>query len=210
MQIITAIEELDTKRCKIYLDGEFAFVLYKGELSIYGIRIGKELSQEEYQKIVKDNLTKRAKKRALYLLQKKAYTEWKLREKLKEGYYPAQVIEEAITYVKSYHYIDDLSFAREYIFYHKETLSRRIIEEKLRLKGIGKEDLQKALEEAYFDREEEEELQLKQAMILLKKRGYNRERADQKEKQKLYGFLIRKGISSSIIKRALSMEGEEE
>ena len=34
MQIITAIEELDKKRCKIYLDGEFAFVLYKGELSI--------------------------------------------------------------------------------------------------------------------------------------------------------------------------------
>ena len=29
---ITQIEELDKKRCKIYIDQEYAFVLYKGEL----------------------------------------------------------------------------------------------------------------------------------------------------------------------------------
>ena len=209
MQIITAIEELDKKRCKIYLDGEFAFVLYKGELSIYGIQVNKELSREEYSKILGENLTKRAKKRALYLLQKKSYTEWKLREKLREGYYPSEVIDEAINYVKSYHYIDDLSFAKEYIFFRKETLPKRILEEKLRQKGIGKEDLQKALEEFYDSREEEEELQMKQALKLLKKRSYDKEIADPKEKQKLYAYLMRKGISSSVIKKALAIEWEE-
>ena len=203
MFLVTGIEELDVKRSKVYLEGDVAFVLYKGELRELQLKVNRELSEPDYLRILTEILPKRAKKRALYLLQKKSYTEWKLREKLREGFYPSQVIDEAIEYLKSYHYIDDFAFARDYIFYRKDKLSKKVIEEKLRAQGISKEDLYLVLQEAYPDKEEEEELQRKQALKLLEKRAYQKECTDAKEQQKLYAFLMRKGISASVIKQVL-------
>ena len=116
-RIVTKIEEHDKKRCKIYLNEEFAFLLYKGELSEYKIVQGNIITDDIYNKITEETLLKRAKKRCLNLLEKKNYTEYKLREKLREGLYPTEIEEKAIAYVKSFHYIDDYRYACDYIFF---------------------------------------------------------------------------------------------
>ena len=203
-RIVTQIEEYDKKRCRIYLDEEFAFLLYKGELSEYKLTKGNVIEEEIYQKILKEILPKRAKKRCLNLLQKKNYTEYKLREKLKEGMYSIEIENEAIAYVKSFHYIDDYRYACDYIFYHKEDLSSKKIEEKLRLKGISEEILQRAIQDSY-DIDEEEKAELSLAYKLLKKKHYNQESMDWKEKQKIYAYLLRKGIQNSTIKKAMNV-----
>ena len=41
--IVTKTEAVTKTRYKVYIDGQFAFVLYKGELSRYQIREGKEI-----------------------------------------------------------------------------------------------------------------------------------------------------------------------
>ena len=168
-RIVTKIEEYDKKRCKIYIDEEFAFLLYKGELSEYEIIQGKNISEDIYVKIVGEVLSKRAKKRCLNLLEKKNYTEYKLREKLKEGLYPSEIEEEAIAYVKSFHYIDEYRYACDYIFYHKDTVTKKKIEEKLRLKGIEQDILHRAFSDSY-DEEEEIQIELAQALKLLQKK----------------------------------------
>ena len=203
-RIVTKIEEYDKKRCKIYIDEEFAFLLYKGELSEYEIIQGKNISEDIYVKIVGEVLSKRAKKRCLNLLEKKNYTEYKLREKLKEGLYPSEIEEEAIAYVKSFHYIDDYRYACDYIFYHKDTETKKKIEEKLRLKGIEQDILHRAFSDSY-DEEEEIQIELAQALKLLQKKRYDRENMDWKEKQKIQAYLLRKGIRNSVIKSAMSM-----
>ena len=204
-RIVTKIEEYDKKRCKIYIDEEFAFLLYKGELSEYEIIQGKNISEDIYVKIVGEVLSKRAKKRCLNLLEKKNYTEYKLREKLKEGLYPSEIEEEAIAYVKSFHYIDDYRYACDYIFYHKDTEAKKKIEEKLRLKGIEQDILHQAFSDSY-DEEEEIQIELAQALKLLQKKRYDRENMDWKEKQKIQAYLLRKGIRNSVIKSAMSMQ----
>lgn len=204
-RIVTKIEEYDKKRCKIYIDEEFAFLLYKGELSEYEIIQGKNISEDIYVKIVGEVLSKRAKKRCLNLLEKKNYTEYKLREKLKEGLYPSEIEEEAIAYVKSFHYIDDYRYACDYIFYHKDTETKKKIEEKLRLKGIEQDILHRAFSDSY-DEEEEIQIELAQALKLLQKKRYDRENMDWKEKQKIQAYLLRKGIRNSVIKSAMSMQ----
>ena len=204
-RIVTKIEEYDKKRCKIYIDEEFAFLLYKGELSEYEIIQGKNISEDIYVKIVGEVLSKRAKKRCLNLLEKKNYTEYKLREKLKEGLYPSEIEEEAIAYVKSFHYIDDYRYACDYIFYHKDTEAKKKIEEKLRLKGIEQDILHRAFSDSY-DEEEEIQIELAQALKLLQKKRYDRENIDWKEKQKIQAYLLRKGIRNSVIKSAMSMQ----
>ena len=206
-RIITKIEEVDKKRSKIYIDQEFAFVLYKGEIAQYKLRENKQIEDNIYQIILNEILPKRAKKRSLNLLQKRPYTEQKLREKLAEGYYPEEMIEETIEYVKSFHYVDDYEYACQYIFYHKESESRRKMEEKLTLKGMDKEILERAFRDSY-EEEEQKELELQQAIKLLDKKKYDASTADWKEKQKIYAFLTRKGISGSVIRKAMYLSEE--
>ena len=49
--IVTQTEPLTKTKWKVYLDGKFAFVLYKGELSRFHITQGEELSEEIFVKI---------------------------------------------------------------------------------------------------------------------------------------------------------------
>lgn len=206
IKIITQIEELDKKRCKVYIDQEYAFTIYKGELKEYKLRENYPIEDKVYQIIKTEILPKRAKKRCLNLLQKRPYTERKLREKLEEGYYTEDIIEDAIGYVKSFHYIDDYEYACQYIFYHKELESRKKMEEKLMVRGVNRDTLQKAFLDSYFDEKEAMEIEMEQAKKLLQKKKYEHENIDWKEKQKIYAFLIRKGISSSIIKKAMELQ----
>ncbi|MBQ9989947.1 MAG: regulatory protein RecX [Lachnospiraceae bacterium] len=209
MRVVTDIQEFSKQKYSIYVDEEFAFVLYRGELSSYGLKRGKPIEEEKYQQITRELLPKRAKKRCLNLLKTRAYTEMKLRQKLREGKYPEESIEEAIEYVKSYGYIDDYDYACQYIAFHKEKESRRKLEEKLSAKGISPEVLQRAFLSTY-EEGEEEELQLIQARKLLCKKNYQPQETDWKERQKLFAFLMRKGIPSEIIRRVLETEEWEE
>ena len=206
-RIVTKIEEYDKKRCKIYIDEEFAFLLYKGEVSEHEIIQGKIITEHIYSRIIEEVLSKRAKKRCLNLLEKKNYTEYKLREKLREGLYPAEIEDEAIAYVKSFHYIDDYRYACDYIFYHKDTEAKKKIEEKLRLKGIEQDILYQAFSDSY-EEEEEIQIELTQAHKLLQKKHYDRENTDWKEKQKIQAYLLRKGIRNSVIKSVMSMQND--
>ena len=48
---ITDIKSVSKTKFKVYLDGQFAFTLYKGELFRYRIQEDGELSEEVYQEI---------------------------------------------------------------------------------------------------------------------------------------------------------------
>ena len=201
---ITNVEELSKSRSKVYIDGEFAFVLYKGELRAYHIRVGEEIARKDYDEIRGEVLPKRAKLRAMNLLTKREYTGKQLRDKLKEGLYPQEIIEEALSYVAGFHYTDDLRYACDYIAGHENTRSRRRIEQDLLGKGIDRV----TLERAWARWEEQGGSQDEAAMIreLLVKRGYDAENAEIRERQKTYAFLVRKGFSGEAVRRALKAD----
>ncbi len=198
--IVTDIRELDKKRSRIYLDGDFAFVLYKGEIREYKIAVGKEISPSAYDEVMTVVLPKRAKLRAMNLLQKKDYTEKQLRDKLSDGDYPQEFIDDAIAYVKSFNYIDDERYARDYISYHMATRSRNRIVQDLAGKGISKDVYQDILEELYQD---DEGAEIEQIKKLLVKKHYDPDITEFEDKQKIMAFLMRKGYNSSDIRRAM-------
>ena len=202
--IITGITELTKSRSKIEIDYEFAFVLYKGELRIYGIKEGRELSEETYQEIIKNVLPKRAKLRAMNLLKQRSYTRYALAEKLRSGGYPEPVLEEALDYVESFHYIDDRQYAQDYIEYNKERKSRAKIMRELHQKGIEDTLIQKAWEECAGD--DEKELERDQIIYWLQKKHFCAESADFKEKQRMMAFLYRKGFKAEDIRSVLLLD----
>ena len=198
---VTSIEELSKSRSRIFIDGEFAFVLYKGEIRLYHVAVGEELSPEDYQAIMGQVLPKRAKLRAMNLLKSREYTTKQLYDKLKSGDYPEETIKEALDYVKGFHYTDDLRYAVSYIFGHETTRSRRRIEQDLLNKGIDRATLERAWQEW----ESKGGIQDEQSMIkeLLIKRGYAPEQADRKEMQRMGAFLMRRGFSGESVRKAL-------
>ena len=200
--IVTDIIEVTKAKSRVFLDGEFAFVLYKGELRLYNIRKGEEVMQETVDEILHVILPKRAKKRSLMLLQKKDYTEEELSRKLYDGEYPPEVVEEAVAYVKSFHYIDDDRYCRAYINCYSSKWSRQQITLKLMNKGISKERIKRVLEEL----QQEGELEDSEELLIhdiLRKKHYDFHAADAKTRQKMYQHLAYKGFSSEKIRKAL-------
>lgn len=197
MQQISRIEKLTSGRYRVTLEDETSFPLYGKELAAYGIEEGADLAQEVYEEIMTELLPKRAKQRALYLLQSMDRTEHQLRQKLELCEYPPEIVDEAVEYVRSYHYIDDLRYARTYIEYHKESRSRKRLEQDLYQKGISREDVQLALEEAEGPDEES------QIAAWVEKRKFQPESANRKETDRFFQFLLRKGYSTAAIWRVL-------
>ena len=198
---ITKIQALTKQKYRIFLDGESAFAVYKGELSRYHLEEGAVLPPEVYEELVNRVLKKRATLRAMHILERTDKTEAQLRRKLEESEYPKEAVESAIAYVTSYGYLDDRRYAEHYIEWKKQGKGKARLKMELVQKGISREIIEEVLESTDFGESRE---MIRQ--IILKKRKTDIP-INEKEKQRLYGFLMRKGFSSSDI---LAVMREEE
>ena len=201
---VTEIKEISKSKVQIMIDNEFAFVLYKGELRSYHLKEHQEIARDVYEELMRVVLPKRAKLRAMNLLKARAYTTKQLRDKLKDGGYPLQIIEEALSYVSSYGYLNDERYTEEYIEYHKETKSRTQIMQALIRKGIPMQVFEEMWEKCMAD--EERNLEEEQILAWMKKKNFNPAEADFVEKQKFSAFLYRKGFQIDSIRSVLSLD----
>lgn len=201
---VTEITEVSKSRKKIWIDEEFAFVLYNGELRSYGIEQDKEISEEAYHAIMTQLLPKRAKLRAMNLLQRRSYTVDQLKDKLAMGGYPGVIVEEAIEYVASFNYVNDERYACDFIECNKEKKSKRRIFQDLAARGISGELAQAAWEQTAG--EDAGELEKEQILHWIQKKNFDSRAASPKEKQKMMAFLYRKGFSADNIRNALLLD----
>ncbi len=200
--IVTDIIQHNKTKYKIYVDSEFAFVLYKGELHKYHIQKGEVISEQVYHELTAQVLPKRAKLRAMNLLTKRPYTEKKLREKLEEGLHSKECTDIAIDYVKSFGYLDDKSYAQDYIAYHMADVSVKVLEQKLIQKGIDVHIIRECLEE--IGTAECADAEQKQISQLLWKKFHGQIPQEMTEKTKMMNFFLRKGYSMSSVNRVLT------
>ena len=116
-------------------------------------------------------------------------TEAQLREKLLQAEFSPELVEEAVAYVKSFGYIDDERYVRNYIEYRSSQKSRRQLEQELQFrKGVSPELIQKVYEE--LEPADEKPL----IRRFLEKKGDRPEITDEKTRRKLIAALLRKGF----------------
>lgn len=197
MRQISRIEKLTSGRYLVTLADETSFPLYGKEVSCYGIEEGGALADAAFEEILQEILPKRAKMRAMHLLQTRDRTEQELRRKLAEGFYPEEIVNDAVEYVRSYHYIDDVRYAASYLECRKETKSCRQLEQELYRKGISREDVAAALAGTELPDEETQIVQW------IEKKRFCIETADQKETERMIRFLLRRGYGMAAIRRVL-------
>lgn len=203
--IVTKIEAVTKAKYKVTIDEQFAFMLYKGELSRFQIKEGKEISETVLTEL-NAILVKRAKLRAMHLLNVMARTEEQLRQKLIQNGYPKDIVEEAIQYVKSFGYINDEAYIRNFVECRCGKKSRKEIEALLAQKGMKGTLVDNVLEEVY--EEHSDRAAIKE---ILQKKRWNPDDADERTKQKMYAYLMRKGFRYNDIRQAIqitSIEGE--
>lgn len=196
--IVTNVESLTKTKFIVEVDRKFAFVLYKGELKRFGVTQGVELSEKIYQQIRTEIVLKRAKLRAMHLLADTARSEKGLREKLRQGHYPEDIIEQAMDYVRSFGYLDDRKYAESFVLSRKESKSRKEIYAALLQKGVSAEQIQEVLDEVYAEEGEREAIRK-----LILKRHVDVLQANEEELHKLYGYLARKGFRYEEIRKAI-------
>ena len=147
--IVDTVAVFDKKRMKVTLDyGNVTFLLYKGEMRQAGISASDppaELTDEDYQKILTDILIPRAKKRCLYYLKNGDKTEFQIKRKLAEGFYPPEAAEAALEFLRHYSFADDRRYSENFSEELKGSRSKREIEAKLLSKGVDRDTIRETL-----------------------------------------------------------------
>ena len=141
------------------------------------------------------------RKKAMSLLNYRDRSEWELRDRLGSAGFNEEEIEDAVEYVRSFHYIDDLRFATGFIESHRESRSMKRIRQDLKNKHIPEEYIEIALEETAADDSSALRREIK------KRLGESRELSElsEKERKKIAMSLYRKGFQTSDIFREMDM-----
>lgn len=197
--LVTRVEELAKGKRRVWLEGQPPLVLYRREAGAYELAEGSELTLEQYQEILTTILIPRARRRVMHLLEQMDRTEAQLREKLAQNEYPQAAVEDAVAYVKGFHYIDDFRYACNYIRYRCESRSSRQLAMELARKGVSRELVQQALEAEYEGQDEAEKI-----LRWMEKKHYDPKEAQPRERQRMYQFLMRRGFRSEDIMRHLT------
>ena len=120
MSYTVTLRETDKK--KVYVDPGIreGIYLYPGEIKKLKLLEGSMLEEDEFERIRLQYALPRAKHRAIAILAKRDKTEKELRDKLQQSLIDTKTLEETISYVRTCGYVDDLQYARDYIYFKKE------------------------------------------------------------------------------------------
>lgn len=207
--IITSIEEQKRKgRFNIFLDGEFAFGLYKETIYDFGLRVKDDLTEEKINEIISYDEINFGKKAAIRFLNYKQRTEKEVYRKLKSHKLSDESINKIMLFLKEFKFVNDENYAKLFVESKKllKPEGRRTVRIKLAQKGIDKELSEKSVSENYS--EEEELIKAKELYDKYRKKVRGKNEAD--KKQKCYRFLLSKGFTYDLINRVLKVEEDIE
>ena len=202
MSKITKIEKQKKEgRYNIFLDGEFAFGLYKETIFHYGLRTKDSLEENRINEIRDFDEYNFGKKVAYCFLNYKQRSEKEVRKKLTEKKISPHNSEKIIESLKELKFIDDRNYAKLYLedkLTHKPEGKRKLTI-KLAGKGITKETIDDTMGKIY-----DEETEFKKAEEVLRKYFVKlKQMKPLEKKQKCFRHLLSKGFDYEIINNVL-------
>ncbi len=195
---VTKIEPLTKIKYKVYLDGEFAFVLYKGELSRLSYSGRRHFERRISDRILQMMICKRAKLRAMHLLTDMGRTE-SISGEAASGMVSAEDSSggrRCVCEVLSV-YLDDVEYARSFIESRKASRAEKELYAALARKAYQKEIASRSLKKCYGNgmrRRQSKRLCEKKLWIRGRQTGAN---------AKIIGYLVRKGFRYEDIRQVI-------
>ena len=160
--------------------------------------MGKELSDQEIEKIISEDKTIRGKKYLLRLLSRRIYSRYEISRKLNNKGYPEKIIADLIFWLENNNYINDELFAEMWAQFRLQNkpIGRYKLNQELRIKGIKQDIIQKVMDKTY---KEIDELILARNLIK-EKIVSSKIKNIIIDPKKIYNFLLRRGFSTEISK----------
>ncbi len=192
----------DADRMSIFIDDAFAFGLHQDIVVKYRLGTGQYLSAEEQRELVEADQVVRAKGKALDYLAHKPRTETEVRRKLQQKDYAPSVVHAVIDQLMERGYLDDESYAFEYVqrrFSHKGYGPVRLQAE-LKRRGIDRTLAEQAIEALF---ETEDQLAAARQKAEARWPRIAREDDPRKRRDKLYRYLRRRGFTYDVIRQVI-------
>jgi len=197
--IVTSIKpQKRRQRFNIYLDGKFAFAVPGETLVKSGLAVNQKLSEKDIKTLKYKDAKSKLYDKALRFLSYRPRSEKEIRDYLKKKTGEEKTIEKIIKKLKKQALIDDRIFADWWLEQRSRfrPKGRQALWLELFKKGISKE----IIEEILFS--EKEELVFARKASLKKLKAYQNLEPYQ-WRQKMIGFLARRGFSWETIKNVL-------
>ena len=160
--------------------------------------MGKELSDQEIEKIILEDNTIRGKKYLLRLLSRRIYSRYEISRKLDNKGYPEKIIANLVFWLEDNNYINDELFAKMWAQFRLQNkpIGRYKLNQELRIKGIKQDIIKKVIDNAYIEIDE-----LTLARNLIKDKIVSSEIKNIKiDPKKIYNLLLRRGFSVEVSK----------
>lgn len=142
-----AVQKKDPKRVNVYLDGTFAFGLYRDTAA--WLEVGQVLSDEKIKKLQEADQKAEVYNKALEFISYKPRTVMETYRKLREAGYAEDLISNTLSKLSENGLLNDKEYAAEWVDerQHSKPKSKRALEYELRKKGIPDHLIQSAVEE---------------------------------------------------------------
>lgn len=159
------------------------------------------MKERKQQELILTEEQEKARRKAMLLLEHKDRTEKELRDRLRQAGFSPEICENAIEYVRSFGYINDVRYASVFILGRMNQKSKNKIMQELQQKGIDRETAVQAWKQMSELEMPDERRVLRSAV---QKKYEPGARLDEKEMRRLYGFLARRGFQYEDIASVLS------
>lgn len=192
----------DSDRMSIFIDDAFAFGLHQDIVLKHRLSTGQHLSAEEQRELVNADQVVKAKVKALDYLAHKPRTEAEVRRKLQRKDYAPTVVNDVIDQLMERGYLDDESYAFEYVqrrFSHKGYGPVRLQAE-LKKRGIDRTLAENAIESLF---QSEDQLAAARQKAQARWPRIAREDDPRKRRDKLYRYLKRRGFTYDVIRQVI-------
>lgn len=197
MAVITKIEEQkNKKRVNIFVDNAFFCGLNKETAILFRLKENSEIDENTLKNAIFESEVKSAFEKAIDYISSRIHTKKELFDKLFKKGFEKKVVDSAIFKLEEYNYVNDELFAKTFV-QENYKYSKKMLENKLKQKGVSSEIISNVLE--LNTDEKEEELCEKQLKKLLKSK--NKNDFSKEELQKIYMSLFRKGFEFDLIKK---------
>lgn len=204
MKKITLIEPQNRRknRYNLYIDNSFYMGIDEDIIVKCSLSIGKEVSEDFMESVVKAEEISKAFNTAINSLSFRARSTKEIEAKLREKGYEPPTIKYVIEKLKELKYLDDIAFTHSYIKEKQnfKKAGKKLLKQELHQKGIDKETIDQLVEENItYEDEYERALELAQ-----KKNSSFGIKEDKNSKyRKLSGLLARKGYSFDVISKVI-------
>ena len=204
---LTAAEPRRKRLVQLYLDGEPGPKIDEEVFVLSRLKPGMELSPEELEDLVERSDARRAKEKALYLLEHRAHSKRELTEKIARTAASRQAAQAAADQLEELGLVDDQAYAQSYAreLVVRKRYGLRRVEQELARKGIARELAQQVL--APYREDTQSALE---NMTQVLERRYAQWREDPKVRRRAVAALQRMGYNYEEIRGALGRDPQEQ